>query len=101
MGDERGLPVMSDSIQKREHVLCPFCAEEIKAEAIKCKHCHEMLNVESASQSAGNSSKPSSNIAPEDLHKSPMADNEMESRHHDVLTRAKSEELRLRSLSTQ
>ena len=26
---------------------CPFCAEEIRAEAIKCKHCGSMINEES------------------------------------------------------
>ena len=30
---------------------CPFCAEEIQNEAIKCKHCGEMLNSANAEQS--------------------------------------------------
>ena len=33
---------------------CPFCAEEIQDEAIKCKHCGEFLNAATPSRSAEN-----------------------------------------------
>ena len=37
---------------------CPFCAEEIQYEAIKCKHCKEWLPKDSASDSKSNTSPP-------------------------------------------
>jgi len=63
--------------------LCPFCAEEIKATAIKCKHCGSMLNETASSESV--TSQPSAPVSPTQLVSStstePIQEIEAESAH--------------------
>ncbi len=47
---EQSDSVVNTAISANDMVECPFCAESIKKEAIKCKHCGSMLNQISNSQ---------------------------------------------------
>ena len=40
---------MTSDMNQDAMTTCPFCAEEIKSAAIKCRHCGEMLNEAPAS----------------------------------------------------
>ena len=46
---------------------CPFCAEEINEDAIKCKHCGEFLNAKDSQEKKQNAETVGSEIPPDIL----------------------------------
>ena len=37
----------TDDDNSKGTFVCPYCSEEIKKEAIKCRYCHEFINTDS------------------------------------------------------
>ena len=46
---------------------CPFCAEEIHEDAVKCKHCGEFLNAKDSQEKKQNAETVGSEIPPDIL----------------------------------
>ena len=43
-----------------DHKTCPYCGEEIKAKAVKCKHCHSFLDESQGNENAAFQARPTS-----------------------------------------
>jgi len=46
--------IPNKNMQEEQTKRCPFCAEKINIEAIKCKHCGEMINRKKTKKKKGN-----------------------------------------------